>query len=121
MAVIEKNIDNEHFSADDFAEQMNINSSLLYRRIRSLTNMSPMRLVHTSRMKRAAQLLQDGSYTISEVAYKVGFSDTRYFSTCFKKEFDTIPTEYRRKNKENFTNKESQNGKTSNTKNSTDN
>ena len=72
----------------------------------NLTNMSPMRLVHTTRMKRAAQLLQNGSYAISEVAYKVGFSDTRYFSTCFKKEFDVIPTEYRRKNKENFTNKE---------------
>lgn len=103
MAVIEKNIDNEHFSADDFAEQMNMNSSLLYRRIKNLTNMSPMRLVHTTRMKRAAQLLQNGSYAISEVAYKVGFSDTRYFSTCFKKEFDVIPTEYRRKNKENHT------------------
>lgn len=99
MSVIEKNIGNEHFSADDFAEQMNMNSSLLYRRIKSQTNMSPMRLVHICRMKQAAQLLQNGSYTISEVAYKVGFSDTRYFSTCFKKEFDIIPTEYRRKNR----------------------
>ena len=100
MSVIEKNIDNEHFSAEDFAGQMNMNGSLLYRRIKSLTNLSPMRLVHVSRMKRAAQLLQNGSYTISEVAYKVGFSDTRYFSTCFKKEFDTNPSEYRRKKQE---------------------
>ena len=46
-------------------------------------------------MKRAAQLLETNAYTVSEVAYMVGFIDMHYFSTCFKKAFGKTPSEYR--------------------------
>ena len=48
----------------------------------------------TMRMKRAAQLLDTRKLNVSEVAYKVGFKDTRYFSKCFQKQYHMTPSEY---------------------------
>lgn len=94
MDIVETNISNEDFSVDFFASAMCMSNSMLYRRIKSLTDMSPHDFYRSVRMKRAAQLLKTKAYTISEVAMMVGFSDARYFSTCFKKEFNQTPTTY---------------------------
>ena len=47
------------------------------------------------RIKRAAQLLEVGEYTISQITYMVGMNDSRYFSKCFKQKYNMTPTEYR--------------------------
>lgn len=98
MEVVERNISNEEFSVDIFAKEMCMSNSMLYRKIKALTDLSPSEFCRNARMKRAAQLLRAKAYTISEISMMVGFSDTRYFSTCFKKEFGQTPSAYQHSN-----------------------
>ena len=88
-------ISNEDFSVESFSSRMAMSSSMLYRKMKALTGLSPNRFIVDVRLKRAAQLLESQAYTISEVAYKVGFSDMHYFSTCFKRMFGMTPSEYK--------------------------
>lgn len=97
MKIIEDNMENEEFNVEIFAEAMNLSTSMLYRRIKNITNLGPNELIKSIRLKRAAQLLSMDSLRISEVAEKVGFLDVRYFSTCFKKEFGVTPSQYLKK------------------------
>ncbi len=94
MQVIEENIEDENFGLDDFAEKMNVSRSVLNNKLQSLINQTPIEFVRNIRLKRAAQLLTLGAYTVSEVSFKVGISAPRYFSTIFKKQFGITPTEY---------------------------
>ena len=94
MEIIENNLDNEKFNVMTFATEMNLSSSMLYRKIKGLTNLSPNELIRSIRLKRAAQMLKNKAYTVSEVALKVGFMDIRYFSSSFKKEFGIPPSVY---------------------------
>jgi YesN/AraC family two-component response regulator len=45
-------------------------------------------------LKKAIQLLESENYSVSEVAYKVGFNDPSYFTRIFKKEYGKAPSEY---------------------------
>lgn len=100
MEVIEQNIPNEEFTLVDFARQMNMSRSVLHTRIQALVNQSPIELLRTVRMKKAAQLLLTEAYNITQISYMVGFSDSRYFSTSFKKQYGMTPREYIRNGKE---------------------
>lgn len=99
MDVVEANIPNEDFNLDVFSASMHSSKSLLSSRIRSITGRSPMELVRNARMIRAAQLLATGAYDVTQVCYMVGFSDPRYFATCFKKEYSCTPSSYITSNK----------------------
>lgn len=94
MEIIEDNIDNEKFNVLNFASEMNLSSSMLYRKIKGLTNLSPNELIRSVRLKRAAQMLENKAFNISEIALKVGFMDIRYFSSSFKKEYGVPPSIY---------------------------
>lgn len=94
ISIIEKHIDDEEFTIDAFASKMNLSTSMFYRRIKSLTQLSPLEMLRSYRLKHAAKLLESKAYNVSEVASKVGFSDVRYFSICFKKEFGISPSTY---------------------------
>lgn len=91
MEVIERNIGNEHFTVDMLAADLNISNSVLYRRLKQLTDLSPVNFIRSVRLKRAAQLLRTGRYLVSEVCQMVGFSDQRYFSSCFKRQYGLTP------------------------------
>ena len=69
----------------------------LYRKLKSLTNLSGNEFIRNIRLKRAVQLLETESYTVSEIAYKVGFNDPSYFTRIFKKEYGKSPSEMRDK------------------------
>jgi len=99
MTVMESNMDNEAFKVEDFAFEMNMSPSMLYRKIKALTGSSPADFIRAVRMKRAAQLLLSDAYNITEIASMVGFQDMHYFSTCFKREFDQTPTQYKKNNR----------------------
>ena len=92
--IIENNISNENFSLDAFAQQAHVSKSILSSRLRTITGYSPMELVRKARLKRAARLLATREYDVTRVSYMVGFSDPRYFATCFKKEFNCTPSNY---------------------------
>lgn len=94
MEIMDANIENENFSVEEFASQMALSRTQLYRKLKALTGKSPIRLIKISRMKRAAQLLKEKQLTVSEVAYKTGFKDVAHFSRSFLEYFGKNPSEF---------------------------
>lgn len=97
IKVIEEHLGDTSFDIDVFAKQMNMSKSSLYRKIKTMTGLPPNEYIRNIRLKHACQMLKDKSRNISDVAYSVGFTDPRYFATCFKTVFNTTPTEYQKK------------------------
>jgi signal transduction histidine kinase/ligand-binding sensor domain-containing protein/DNA-binding response OmpR family regulator len=96
VKLINKHIDNNEFDVNNFAENMNMSKSTLYRKIKALTGLSPIEFILNVRMKHACKLLKDDSMRITEVAYATGFSDPKYFSLCFKNTYNLTPSEYQK-------------------------
>ncbi|MBR7129447.1 MAG: response regulator, partial [Tidjanibacter sp.] len=99
MAWIEENIENSELTIDDMATHMLIGRTTLYNKIKSLTGKSPVELIKEYRITKSEMLLRTGQFAVSEVAYKVGFSDPGYFSRCFKEQYKSSPVEYLKKHK----------------------
>lgn len=97
MAVMEKEMDNNAFSVDDLVGQIGIGRTVFFNKLKSITGLSPVEYIREVRIKRAAQLLRNPQYNISEVAYMVGMNDARYFSKCFKQTYNMTPSEYRKR------------------------
>ncbi len=93
--VIESRLDDSNLSIEDLAADMNLSRVQLYRKVKSVTNMSPVELLRTARLNRAYQLLITTEKTVSEVAYAVGFSAPSYFTKCFKEEYGVLPNDVR--------------------------
>jgi Signal transduction histidine kinase len=93
LEVARANISNAEFSKDDFALAMNVSASLLYKKIKSLTDQSPTDFIKVVRLNYALELLQTRKYTVTEVSEMCGFASVSYFSTVFKKHYGKSPTE----------------------------
>lgn len=91
---IEQHLEESEFDLERLSEEMNMSKSTLYRKIKSMTGLTPLDFVRNIKMKRACMMLLARTQTISEVAYAVGFSNPKYFTKCFKEEFGVTPTEY---------------------------
>ena len=96
VKIIEDHLSDTGFDINIFAKSMNMSKSSLYRKIRTMTSLPPNEFIRNIRLKHACLLLKDKSRTISEIAYSVGFTDPRYFATCFKSEFGMTPSEYQK-------------------------
>lgn len=94
IQVVYAHIADSDFGKDDFACAMNVSSSLLYKKIKSLTNQSPNDFIRFIRLKHAVELLQIQKYTITEISEMSGFSNVAYFSTVFKKHYGKSPTSF---------------------------
>lgn len=93
---------NEHLadsdlSVEDIGEEMCLSRVQLYRKVKALTGKSPVEIIREERLRRGHQLLADSSLTISEIAYRVGFSSPSYFTKCYKDMFGKSPTDVQKK------------------------
>ena len=93
-SIIEDNVANAELNVNFLADKMNISRSGLFAKIKSLTDVTPNEMIQVVRLKRAAQLLTEDKYLVSEVGYMVGFSSPSYFSKCFQKQFGTKPADF---------------------------
>ena len=92
---VNAHMDDSDYNRDTFAADMGASPSTLYNKLRALTGMNVSNFIRDIRMKEAMRLMQKNpDIRISDLAYKVGFKDPKYFSTCFKKEFGIQPSEY---------------------------
>lgn len=83
------------FDREAFAAAMGASESTLYNKLRSITGLNVTAFIRDIRMKEAKRMAEeDSTQRISDLAYKVGFKDPKYFSTCFKKEFGMQPSEF---------------------------
>lgn len=93
LEVVKSYISNPKFGKEEFAFEMNVSSSLLYKKMKALTGQSPSDFVKSVRLNYALELLKTGEFTVTEVSEKAGFSSVGYFSTVFKKFYGKSPTE----------------------------
>ncbi|MCX2477710.1 response regulator [Pedobacter sp. MC2016-15] len=91
---IHLNLDNPDLDVDTLAEQLNMSRPTLYRKIKSISDMSPHELINIARLKRGAELLNEGLLKIYEVAEMVGYRSQTQFGRNFVKQFGMSPTDY---------------------------
>ncbi|MGF7039970.1 two-component regulator propeller domain-containing protein [Mucilaginibacter lappiensis] len=94
LLLIDNNISNPNFSVEELSSEMFVSRYTLYKKILQMTGKTPNELVRSMRLKRAAQLLETGHLTISQICHKVGFKSQKYFVRTFKAEFNSIPSKY---------------------------
>ncbi len=91
---IQDNISDTELSVHDLYEIFGMSRTPFYHKLKSLVDLSPSDYIRSIRLKRAKTLLKNRNNNISEVAYSVGFSNPKYFSTCFKKHFGQSPSAF---------------------------
>lgn len=96
---IEENMVDSDFNVSVLQEKMGMGNKQLYRKLKALTGQTPVEYIRDMRMRKAAKLLKAGKFSVSEVMYTVGFSNSSYFSKCFSKAFGVTPTEFMRSSK----------------------
>lgn len=94
MAWIGDNIENSDLTIDQLATHLGMGRTTMYNKLKSLTGKSPVELIKEYRINKARALLSTGQFAVSEVAYKVGFSDPGYFSRCFREQNGISPAEF---------------------------
>lgn len=91
---IDKHIQEVNFSIDVLAEIMCMSRSNFYRKIKSVSGMSPNDYLKMVRLKKAAELLLKQEYRINEIYEQVGFNTSSYFAKCFREQFGMAPKEF---------------------------
>ncbi|WP_299553814.1 hybrid sensor histidine kinase/response regulator transcription factor [Seonamhaeicola sp.] len=95
MGLIEEHMADSKFTVAKLAKEIGMSHSVLYRKIMALTGQNINEFLKSVKLSRAAQLIHDSNYTINEISDLTGFSNPKYFSTCFKKKYGVTPTRYR--------------------------
>lgn len=95
LSIFQEEISNPALNIEHIASKMGLGHSQFYRKIKALTNYTPVELIRQLRLKQARHLLTTTSRTISEIAYEVGFSSPAYFTKCYRTAFGETPSELR--------------------------
>ena len=91
----EAEMGNSRLSVDELAASMGLERTQFYRKIKALTNFSPVELMRKLRLERARQLLTTSEKSVSEIAYEVGFSTPAYFTKCYREAYGETPSDTR--------------------------
>lgn len=95
LNVVEANYQDENFSVEQLSVEIGMSRSQLHRKLQALTNESASQFIRTFRLQRAMEMLKKSHGTISEIAYKVGFSSPPYFNKCFSEQYGCTPSSVR--------------------------
>ena len=94
---IRDNMGDPDTGVESMSSHLCISRVQLYKRMVSLTGTTPSEYLRAKRIHWAEELLRTGDYTVSEIAYKVGFNNPRYFSKYFQDEYGMTPSQYKKK------------------------
>ena len=94
IELVEKNITNPDFDNDMFVKEMYMSRTLLYTKLKKLTNQTVSDFIRNMRLKKAVQLMQKNYGSVTEIAYEVGFNNLSWFAKCFKELYGQSPSEY---------------------------
>lgn len=97
--VIHNNIDDQFLNIEKLSKLMNTSRTSLFRKINSISHLTPHELINTTRLNKAAQLLTKTDYKIFEIAYMLGFNSQTSFGRSFNKQFGMTPTDYQKQKK----------------------
>ncbi len=96
---INNNIADINFSLEIMSKEVGVSKSTLNTKLKALTDLSTNEFIKSIRLKRAAELLIESKYSVSEIAFRVGFNTPSYFTQCFKEMYSILPSEYQTSNK----------------------
>ena len=92
--LIEEHISDSSFNVTSLQVALGVGDKLLYRKIKAITGMSPVEYIRSIRLKKAAMLLREGKFSVTEVMFMVGFSNSGYFSKMFQRAFGVTPKDF---------------------------
>lgn len=92
--ILEKELSNPELNVDFIGRDLGFSRTAFYRKIKGLMEMSPIDFLNSYRLRKAAEMLQGGLLSLTEISDKTGFSSYSYFSKSFKKHFGVTPKEY---------------------------
>jgi two-component system, cell cycle response regulator len=92
-------IEDPDLDVEQLARHMNMSRVTLYRKIKAISNLTPIELINITRLKKAAELLAAGQYKIYEISDMVGFSSQSNFARNFQKQFHVTPSDYQHQKK----------------------
>ncbi len=98
IKIIEENLSDEHFGVKELAEKINISREQMHRKLKASSHYSASQLIREIRLIKANDFLAKGVDTISEIAYKVGFSSPSYFIKCYHEFYGFSPGDYKKNN-----------------------
>ena len=99
LELVEKNLEVADYSVEQLSRDLCMDRTGLYRKLISLLDKSPSLFIRNIRLQKAAALLLEGEYNISEITEKVGFSSSSYLSKCFQEVYGCRPSEYAEKSR----------------------
>ncbi len=94
-AIVENNISNDKFGVNDICKELGISRVQLYRKVKTVLNCNVNDYIITTRLQKAKYYMQHENLSISEIAFKSGFSSAAYFSTVFKSKFGVTPSAFK--------------------------
>jgi signal transduction histidine kinase/ligand-binding sensor domain-containing protein/DNA-binding response OmpR family regulator len=92
--ILEKNYTNQYFSVEQFAKEMFVSQSLLYKKLKALTDMSISDFINSFKLKKAITMMRTHPERITDIAYENGFNDPKYFSRIFRKFYGISPSDF---------------------------
>ncbi|WP_209405740.1 nickel-binding protein [Pseudozobellia sp. WGM2] len=92
--ILNSEFNNSSFKSDDLGQLLGLSKAQTYRKIKSLTGMSPNTLIREMRLRRSLEALKKNGKTIAEIAYDLGFNSPTYFTRVFRKRYDILPTQF---------------------------
>ena len=97
MEVMEKNYDNSEFGVQELSDAMGLNRSVLSKKLTAETGLPTAQFIRNYRLDIAKKMIVDNgaNRNITEIAYRVGFNDPKYFTRCFTKQYGVSPTSFR--------------------------
>lgn len=96
MNILEKNYANPDFGVKELTDRLNISYTVIYKKFISLTGLPPVRFIQLYRLRIAKKILENSNNNVivSEIAYRVGFNDPKYFTRCFVKQYKKTPSSF---------------------------
>jgi len=96
LRIIDENMTDPDFDIEMVSHLVNMGRANFYKKFKSLTQVAPVEFVRDMRLQRAKQYFDSGGGNVAEIAYTVGFSSPKYFSTCFRTKYNISPSDYLR-------------------------
>ena len=94
VSVIHSQIEEVDLDVDKLAFAMNMSRASFYRKVKSISELTPNDFIRLVRLKKAAELLKEKEYKVNEIAFIVGFKSSSYFAKCFYKQFGVLPKDF---------------------------
>lgn len=92
--IVNEHLDDADFTVEALAEAANLSRVQLHRKLKALTDITATNFIREIRLVKAAELLESGEDSVSQVAYAVGFENLSYFAKVFQERYGVLPSQY---------------------------